>query len=335
MAPAEKFAIAQVTPRPWGVGHEVNEFVARVSEELAGRGHRVLIAAPTGPSTRGETRESRRAIRDAESKPGPLFGDGSPRVLSLGGSIPLPSGPRRRPAPLPVDVSRTLEQLLGAVPLDFVHVHEPFAPSPASAALRHSVSLNVASFHEPAERVLSTQVARPLVEVFFGRIDARTASNRATGDLLERYFPGPYDLIPPGAASVEPALPRTDGRARLVYCAGEERGALRLFLRSLRRLPADLDWEAVVWSDGPPTDPATRISRNLADRVRIARPADGPPEAFIAGADVLCLASGGVRTAAGLVSKAFALGVVPVASDLASIQGPRRGRGGGAAVPGG
>ncbi len=82
-------------------------------------------------------------------------------------------------------------------PPDIVHVHEPFAPSVSSAALRHSHSLNVASFHRPQERVLSTQVARPLVEVFFGRLDARTVAAPATGELLQRYFPGPYELVEP------------------------------------------------------------------------------------------------------------------------------------------
>ena len=70
---------------------------------------------------------------------------------------------------------------LNARPFDIVHVHEPFAPSVSAAALRHSLSLNVATFHAPQERVLSTSVARPLVEIFFGRIDARTVTSEATG----------------------------------------------------------------------------------------------------------------------------------------------------------
>ena len=53
----------------------------------------------------------------------------------------------------------------------------------SAAALRHSLSLNVATFHAPQERVLSTQVARPLVEIFFGRIDAR---NSASAGVLAR-----------------------------------------------------------------------------------------------------------------------------------------------------
>jgi glycosyltransferase involved in cell wall biosynthesis len=310
----QSLAIAQVSPHPWGKRHEINEFVARTSNELASRGHRVLIVAPS--DSRKAIRESRRLIREAQARGGTLWRSENPRVIAIGQSIPLPSGPRRRPAPLPVDVSGALERLLGSVPLDLVHVHEPFAPSTGSAALRHSQSLNVATFHEPVERVLSTQVARMLVEVFFGRIDARTASNEATGDLLQRFFPGQYELITPGAEVAEPALdPPSPGRVRIVHCAEEERGAMRLLLRALRRLPDDLDWEGVIWFDGP-TDPLARVSRRLRQRLRVVRPRDGEPAEFLAGADIACLASGGVRAAPGLVRKAFAAGAVPVVSDL-------------------
>jgi glycosyltransferase involved in cell wall biosynthesis len=307
-------AIAQVSPHPWGSRHEINEFVARTSEELVRRGHRVLIAAPS--DSRTEIRESRRAIREARDRPSSLLSGPNPRILAIGQTIPLPSGPRRRPAPIPLDVSGSLEQLLGSVPLDVVHVHEPFAPSPGSAALRHSMSLNVATFHEPAERVLSTQVARMLVEVFFGRIDERTASNEATGELLQRFFPGAYELVRPGADVAKAALPPSpEGRVRIVHCAEEERGAMRLWLRALRKLPDELDWEGVLWFDGP-TDPLARVSRRLRERIRVVRPADGEPVQFIAGADIVCLASGGVRMAPRLAREALAAHAVPVVSDL-------------------
>jgi predicted metal-dependent phosphoesterase TrpH/glycosyltransferase involved in cell wall biosynthesis len=310
----DSLSIAQISPHPWGRRHEINEFVARTSEELARRGHRVLVVAPS--ESRKAIRESRRLIRQAQARPEVVWRGETPRVIAIGQSIPLPSGPRRRPAPLPVDVSGALERLLGAVSLDLLHVHEPFAPSAGSAALRHSQSLNVATFHEPVERVLSTQVARMLVEVFFGRIDERTASNEATGELLQRFFPGRYELIRPGADRAEPALePPSVGRVRIVHCAEEERGALRLLLRALRKLPDGLDWEGVIWFDGP-TDPLARVSRRLRKRLRVVRPRDGEPAEFLAGADITCLTSGGVRTAPGLIRKAFAAGTVPVASDL-------------------
>ena len=314
MAAPDSLALAQISPYPWGSRHEIDEFVKRTSEELAQRGHRVIVCAPS--DSRTAIRETRRAIRKARDDPKSLLQGENPRVLAIGQSVRLPSGPRRRPGPIPLDVSRMLEQLLESVPLDLVHVHEPFAPSPGSAALRHSQSLNVATFHEPVERVISTQVARQLVEVLFGRIDERTATNEATGELLERFFPGAYELIPPGADVAEPALPSSsEGRVRIVHVAEEERGAMRLWLRCLRKLPKDLDWEGVLWFDGP-TDPLARVSKRLRERIRVVRPSDGEPIEFIAGADIVCLASGGVRIAPALIRKALAGGAVPVVSDL-------------------
>src|SRR6185312_5629644 len=132
-------------------------------------------------------RESRRLILNARDAPETLFdADGGVRVLGVGEALPL----GRRVGPTPsVDVSRTVEEVLALAPLDFVHVHEPFAPSVASVALRHSRALNVGSFHAPTERVISTQVTRRFVELFFGRLDARTASFGATKELMERIFP--------------------------------------------------------------------------------------------------------------------------------------------------
>ena len=102
---------------------------------------------------------------------------------------------------------------------------------------------------------------------------------------------------------------------RIAYCAEEERGALRLLLRALRKLPEELDWEGVIWYDGP-TDPLVRVSRRLRKHLRVVRPRDGEPAEFLAGADIACLTSGGVRAAPGLLRKAFAAGAVPIVSDL-------------------
>ena len=313
MAGEDSLSILQVCPRRWGARHQINQFVSRVSEELASRGHRVAIATPAESLTR--VRESRQMIRRAGGEIGKLLGRGEPRVLAVGQSIALPSGPGGRPPPIPLDVSRILEQLLASDDLDLVHVHDPFAPSPGSAALRHSNALNVASFHEPAERVLSTQVARSLVEMLFGRIDARTASYHATGELLERFFPGPYELVAPGAAGADPFPEAGEGKLRIAYVADEERGALRLLGRALRRLLDLGDWELVVWAE-PPLDPKLRLGARLRDRVTVVRPRQAPPEAVLAGAEIACFASGGVRMAPATLQSALAAGAVPVASDL-------------------
>ncbi len=240
----------------------MNRFVARVSDELRERGHDVVVVAPSdSPSL---VREGRAAVRRLQQDPDAMFAG---PVLAVGQSIPFRRGGR---VALPVDVSRTLEDLLERAPLDFVHVHEPFAPSAASAALRHSRALNVGSFHSATERLLSTQVARPLVERLFGRLDGRTASFDATRDLVERFFPGHYEVIPPGADLVEAAP--GGGPLEILFCAEEERGALRMFLRALRRLPLELAWRATIWWPDPAAVAPVSLGRKLRERVRLAGP---------------------------------------------------------------
>jgi predicted metal-dependent phosphoesterase TrpH/glycosyltransferase involved in cell wall biosynthesis len=303
-----RFSIAQVTPYAWEDEHEVNAFVSEVSAELAARGHRVLVLAPTRSVEL--VRESRRLILAARDAPEALFDpDGGVRVLGVGEALPL--GRRVGPSPS-VDVSRTVESALALAQLDFVHVHEPFAPSVASVALRHSRALNVGSFHAPAERVISTQVARRFVELFFGRLDARTAAFGATRELMERHFPAEYRLLRPGARAAA-AAPAPGGRLRIAFAAREERQALRQLLRALRRLPEDLDWEAVVHS---PTGavPMGALRSAVRDRVRLVT--GGSEAEALAGADVVVAASLGQAAAPGVLLRALAAGAVPVASRL-------------------
>jgi glycosyltransferase involved in cell wall biosynthesis len=302
-------AIAQVTPFAWEVRNDVNEYVSRVSEKLAGRGHTVLVIAPSNSAAL--VKESRRALRSQSN--GLLEGaDGQPIVLGVGEVLPL-SPARRRAASLPVDVARTIEEALSGLLLDVVHVHEPFAPSASSAALRHSRALNVGSFHAPTERILSTQLARPLSRLLFGRLDARVASYHATRELMQGFFPADYQVIVPGAA-IRPPREESD-RVELLMIAEEERASLRMFLRALRTLPAELDWGATVWSPRPLAAPAT-LAREVRNRVHFADAAELDRSKAIDLADVVVFASEGIRTAPGALLEALAAGVIPVASRL-------------------
>ena len=155
-----------------------------------------------------------------------------------------------------------------------------------------------------------------LVEVFFGRIDERLASNEATGELLQRFFPGQYQLVRPGADVAEPALepapadgcgsctaPRRSA-APCACCCGPSAGSRRT---STGR--------ASSGSTGR-TDPLARVSRRLRERLRVVRPRDGEPAEFLARSGHRL--SGLRRRPRGARprQKAFAAGAVPVVSDL-------------------
>jgi glycosyltransferase involved in cell wall biosynthesis len=300
-----RLSIAHVTPYPWEAAHEVNKHVRRVSEELAGRGHQVVIVAPS--SSQALVREGRRAVRGGE-----LFaGDGAPRILAVGEALP-PLTTRSRTAALPIDVARTIEALFEHAVLDLCHVHEPFAPSVASTALRHSRALNVGTFHAPAERIVSTQVARKVVQLVFGRLDARLASFGATRDLMQRFFPADYRVVTPGADRLPRPAHEPGAPVRIVYVDEEERAGLRLFLRALRRLDPALPWEAsVLTTRGAAASVPLRA--DLRARVRFVEHGEN---ALLAASDVVVAASDGALPQPGLVLRAHAAGAAPLVSRI-------------------
>jgi glycosyltransferase involved in cell wall biosynthesis len=236
-------------------------------------------------------------------------------VLAVGEALPPLPG-RARGRAMPIDVARTIEGIFAHDALDVCHVHDPFAPSVASAALRHSRALNVGGFHAPPERMVAAQVARRLVRLVFGRLDVRIADFDATRELMERSFPGAYRVVAPGAeAAAGAARPSRDGApARIAYVEDEERAALRLFLRALRGLEA-VPWEAVVVSARGPSS-STPLRAGLRERVRFQTPAETDLDALLGSADVLVAASEGALPAPGLVRRAAAAGAVPVAARI-------------------
>ena len=310
--PPEPLTIAQVTPYPWEDDHDVNSYVGALGEELARRGHRLLVLAPSrSPEL---VRESRRLIRAAREQSHRLFDpSGAVRVLGVGELLPLPPSRRAAAPALPLDIARTIEEVLTTASLDLVHVHEPFAPSASSAALRHSRALNVGTFHHPGERVFATQVARRFVELFFGRLDARTTPHAATAELLARSFPSAYEVIPGGIALA--AAASRSGPLHIGYCAREERAALRLFLRALRRLPVELEWRATIFvpAGGAPIGP---LSRHLRERLRVLSAEDTAEAEVLADADVLVAASTGLAPDPALLTRALGARAIPVAADL-------------------
>jgi predicted metal-dependent phosphoesterase TrpH/glycosyltransferase involved in cell wall biosynthesis len=305
---SESFAIAQVTPHPWEDEHEVNAFVRSLADGLAARGHRMVILAPSrSPEL---VRESRRQIRAGEF----FAPDGEVRVLGVGELLPLAPSRRGTPPAPPLDVARTLDDVLSRAPLDFVHVHEPFAPSTSSVALRHSRALNVGTFHAPAERVISTQVARRFVERFFGRLDARTASFDATRELMERAFPATYRILRSGADTVGRDERRPGAPLHIAFVDHEDRQALRLFLRALRRLPAEPAWRATVFT--PVGARTSALRSRVRDRVEVVTAEETSEAAVLASADVVVAASVGQAPAPGLLVRALGAGAVPLAARL-------------------
>jgi hypothetical protein len=156
-----------------------------------------------------------------------------------------------------------------------------------------------------------------VVELFFGRLDCRLAHYAATADLLEQFFPAKYHVVMPGAdppPGGEHGSVEGDG-VRVAFAHREERPALRLFLRALRRLPLAEDWSATLWSV-PEAPPLAPIRREVRERLAVRPAQHGAADVRFETADVAVFASAGVSPSPGLLLQAIAAGAVPVAARL-------------------
>jgi len=103
---------------------------------------------------------------------------------------------RRSSLGVPIGVRASLELALTRDHFDVVHVHEPGVPSLSYLALRDTRGLAVATFHSP-ER-LGYPPGKKQREKLLGRVDALTATSRATAEAAEAPFPGDSRVLPLG-----------------------------------------------------------------------------------------------------------------------------------------
>ena len=205
----------------------------------------------------------------------------------------MPRGPRpaRRPGARSTSAVRSTTCSVRSG-FDIVHVHDPFAPSAASVALRHSRSLNVGQLPR-AHRADPLDPGRPAA----GRDLLRAA--RCPHGQLPRDV-GADGAVLPGhlrAGGARARLrnrirllagrrpgPDQDGRqrpVRIAFCLEEERGALAPL--PARAAPPPARALAGRRRSGCPDAGEVRIARRLRDRVHILGPRDASPEELIAG----------------------------------------------------
>ena len=205
-----------------------------------------------------------------------------------------------------------------------MHVHEPFAPSAASAALRHSHALNVGSFHSAT----ASASCRPRSRAGSSSCCSAASTgaprrSRRPATCVQRFFPGEYQVIPPGAdlaprerrPATAPAAAR--GRRDRLRRRGGALGAAAVPARAAQAAAA-----AALGGDdlGAPARRRCRsipLARAIRDRVRFVGPEDGSSAQFLARAQVVVAASHGAA---------------PVARHAAARHGRRRRAGGRAAA---
>ncbi len=236
--------IGMVSPYSWDVPGGVNRHVEQLSSHLRRRGHEVAVLAPGGRSGEG--------------------------FFSVGRSFAVSANQSTANISFFPGTARRIRRLLRDTPFDVLHLHEPLIPSASLLALLFSPCATLATFHAAREKgALGYRLARPLLAPPARRIDVRAVVSPAARELVSRYFPGDYRILPNGVDTgiFSPHGPRLEGLEEgafhLVFVGrAEPRKGLEVLLRALplvrerhaevRLLVAGAEepqrgWEGVTW----------------------------------------------------------------------------------------
>lgn len=215
--------IGLVSPYDLAAPGGVNNHVHHLSEHFTAMGHEVRIIAP---SSRLNNLPSNAIVL------------GTPRSVPAGGSVARMSLSPRLASPV--------RRILLEENFDVVHVHEPLVSFLPIAFLRFSNAINVGTFHAARDSGARLYAyTKRLLMGGFRHLDGKIAVSPAAARLIEKHFPGYYNIIPNGVeverfARTQPPLPELDDGFINILFVGrlEKRKGLRYLLRAFERVKA-------------------------------------------------------------------------------------------------
>jgi len=215
--------IGLVSPYDLAAPGGVNNHVQHLSEHFLAMGHDVRIIAPSS--------------RLNGIGPNAIV-LGTPRSIPAGGSVARMSLSPRLAGPV--------RRILKEEDFDVVHVHEPLVSFLPIAFLRFSDAVNVGTFHAAREGGARLYAyTKRLLMPGFRHLDGKIAVSQAAASLIQKHFPGYYNIIPNGVeverfAAPQPPLPELDdGMVNILFVGRlEKRKGLRYLLRAFERVKA-------------------------------------------------------------------------------------------------
>ncbi|MFM9018258.1 MAG: glycosyltransferase [Actinomycetota bacterium] len=261
--------IALVSPHAFPPGDDVGHAVAAEAEALARRGHAVTILAPgKGRQAADAGRRRIEALEAGDADAVAAEPGGPPLLVATSRAIRKSTKGTGRRLGGPIESASGLEIALGLGGFDVAHLHEPLAPSPALAALRHATGIRAVTFHRTAP-LAGVAFVRPLVDRALAQADLRIALSPAARHVLAGVLPGEYEVVPEG---LDPALfgPPADHPGIVVVARDRDRTGLRFVLRAL--VGTDPAQTGPITVIGPPDAPQrTRaaVPKALRDRVTV------------------------------------------------------------------
>lgn len=296
-------------PEPGGIA----EHIYHLSQELRRRGHTVKVLTSTceglvraGADTRAPDEEF---------------------VCRVGRGLLIPANRSLSRITIGVRVGRQVREFLHRERFDIVHIHGSLAPTLPLAALRHSCSINVGTFHAAHARSAGYRVFRSYLTGYFRKLHGLIAVSEPARRSMARYFPGNYSIIPNGVDTdfFHPAaqpLPQFDRHRPTILFLGrfEPRKGLSYLLRALPMVHKVLpELQCIIVGSGPLGVEKYRrqVESRLASAVVFTGvvPSEERPRYF-ASCDVFVAPSTGNESFGIILLEAMATGKPVVASDI-------------------
>ena len=300
--------IGLVTPYIYPLPGGVNAHVQRLYENLVARGHDVRIIS----STHGPQRSSE--------------GD----IIRLGYGISVPTNGSVGTLTVSHRYGDLVERVLDDERFDLLHFHEPFVPFLSLQLLRHSTSVNVATFHAYSGWSPSYEFGKRMLQRFARRLHGRIAVSAAARHFIERYFPGDYKVIPNGVdlrtfENVVPFARWRDGTPNILYVGRfEPRKGLTYLLKAYRQVRRDgIDARLLVIGAGPQEREVRRYiaTRGLSGVELLGRVSELDKNRAFVTADIYSSPATGQESFGIVLLEAMAAGTAIVCSDIHGYKG--------------
>lgn len=237
-------------------------------------------------------------------------------VFVVGSTIGVPSNGSTARISFSRSAAARIEERLGVGDIDLLHLHEPLTPSASLLALTKAGDTPaVATFHAARDRSLGYRLFKPALARRLERIDECIAVSVAARDLVGRYFPRHFELIPNGIdvarfRDAEPDPDLNDLKPFVLFVGRlEPRKGFDIALRAVKLLREELNVRLVTTAPAPRNAPKWLVSVSPVSDERLP--------SVLAAADVFCAPSVGGESFGLVLIEAMAAGVPVVASDLA------------------
>lgn len=289
--------IAIACPYAWDDPGGVQVHVRELAEHLLGRGHEILVVAPT------------------RAPPA------QPWVASVGSPIDIPYNDSNAPIDPRPWSRRAVRHVLATFGPEVIHAHQPTAPSTGLWATLEARAPVVGTFHSGATRARLYDLAAPVLRRAARRLAVRIAVSERAAAFERARIGGEYRVVPNGVdvqrfATADPAE-LGPGRKLLFVGRLDERKGFPVAVAAFAELAATRpDLHLVVVGDGPERTALAMLPTALRARVTMlghVPNAELPP--IHAACDLYLGPSTGGESFGIVVVEAMAAGLPVVASD--------------------